>query len=58
MFGLIGLKLKDLEIITVKNVDEVLKIALVDELKVIEWMDVESLPKSKDGEKSTTESAH
>ena len=50
--------LKDLEIITVKNVDEVLKIALVDELKAIEWMDVESLPKSKDGEKSTTESAH
>jgi len=50
--------LKDLEIITVKTVDEVLKIALVDELKPIEWMDVESLPKTKGGEKSTTESAH
>ena len=44
--------LNDLEIITVKTVDEVLKIALVKELKAVEWIDVESLPKSKSGEKT------
>ena len=42
--------LDDLEITTVKTVDEVLKIALVKELKPVEWIDVESLPKSKSGE--------
>ena len=50
--------LKDIEIITVKTVDEVLKIALVEELKPVEWIDVESLPKSKSGEKSVTGSTH
>ena len=46
--------LKDLEITTVKTVDEVLKIALIKELKPIEWIEVENLPKSKDGEKPVT----
>ena len=50
--------LNDLEIITVKNVDEVLKIALVKELKAVEWIDVESLPKSKSGEKPAPGSTH
>jgi ATP-dependent Lon protease len=41
--------LSDLEITTVKNVDEVLKIALVKELKPIEWIEVENISKSKTG---------
>ena len=50
--------LKDLQIITVKTVDEVLKAALIKELKPIEWIEVESIPKSKSGEKISTESTH
>ena len=50
--------LSDLEIITVKNVDEVLKIALTKELKPIEWIEVEKLPTSKNGEKASTGSTH
>ena len=50
--------LNDIEIITVKTVDEVLKIALVKELKPVEWIDVESLSKSKSGEKSAPGSTH
>ena len=50
--------LKDLEIITVKTVDEVLKAALIRELIPVEWIDAENLTKPKTGEKSTTESAH
>ena len=50
--------LSDLEIVTVKTVDEVLKIALTKELKPIEWIEVESLPKSKSGEKPSTGSTH
>jgi ATP-dependent Lon protease len=50
--------LKDLEIITVKTVDEVLKTALIKELKPVEWIDVESLPKTKTEEKPVTESTH
>ena len=50
--------LKDLEIITVKTVDEVLKVALIKALKPIEWIEVENLPKSKDGEKPVTGSTH
>jgi len=50
--------LNDIEIITVKTVDEVLKIALVKELKPVEWIDVESLSKSKSGEKIAPGSAH
>ena len=48
----------DLEIIPVKTVDEVLKIALVKELKPIEWIEVEKLPKTKNGEKVSTGSTH
>ena len=50
--------LKDLEIITVKTVDEVLKVALIKELIPVEWIDTENLKQSKTGEKATTESAH
>ena len=50
--------LKDLEIITVKTVDEVLKIALVKELIPVEWIDVENLTTSKTGEKVTTGNPH
>jgi len=50
--------LNDLEIITVKTVDEVLKAALIRELIPVEWIDAENLTKPKTGEKSTTESAH
>ena len=50
--------LSDLEIITVKNVDEVLKIALVKELKPIEWIEVENISKSKTVEKPSTGSTH
>tara|TARA_Y100000590_G_scaffold184162_1_gene209808 strand:+ start:1958 stop:4351 length:2394 start_codon:yes stop_codon:yes gene_type:complete len=46
--------LKNIEIKTVKSVDEVLKIALKKELKPVEWIEVENLPKSKTGEKSST----
>ena len=48
----------DLEITTVKTVDEVLKVALVKELKPVEWIEVESLPKIKSGEKPVTGSPH
>ena len=43
---------KNMEIIAVKNVDEVLKIALTKNLKRVEWVDVEQLPKSKNKEES------
>ena len=50
--------LNDLEIITVKTVDEVLKAALIKELIPVEWIDVENLTKSKTGEKVTTGNPH
>jgi ATP-dependent Lon protease len=50
--------LKEIEIIPVKDVDEVLKIALTKELKPVEWIEVESLPKTKDGQKPVTGSTH
>jgi len=50
--------LDEIEIVPVKTVDEVLKIALIKELKPIEWIEVESLPKSKSNEKPVTGSAH
>ena len=50
--------LDDIEINTVKSVDEVLKIALKKELKPVEWLEVESLPKPKDGTKVSTGSTH
>ena len=46
--------LDDVEIKTVKTVDEVLKIALTKELKPVEWIEVETLPKSGSGEKPST----
>jgi len=46
--------LKNIEISTVKTVDEVLKIALTKELKPVEWIEVENLSKSKTGEKIST----
>ena len=46
--------LDDIEIKTVKTVDEVLKIALTKELKPVEWIEVETLPKSKSREKPST----
>jgi len=49
--------LKDLKITTVKTVDEVLKIALVRELKPVEWIEVEKLPKTG-GEKVAPGSTH
>ena len=50
--------LKDIKIDTVKTVDEVLKIALVKELKPVEWIEVENLTKSKGGEKTFPSSTH
>ena len=50
--------LDDIEIKTVKTVDEVLKIALMKELKPIEWIEVENLPKTKSGDKPTAGSTH
>jgi len=50
--------LTDIEIITVKSVDEVIKIALTKELKPVEWIEVENINKSKSGEKVTTGSTH
>ena len=46
--------LNNIDIKTVKTVDEVLKIALVKELKPTEWIEVEDLPKSKRSEKEST----
>ena len=43
---------KNMEIIAVKNVDEVLKIALTKSLKRVEWVEVEQLPKNKTKEES------
>ena len=49
--------LDDIKIDTVKSVDEVLKIALIKELKPVEWIEVESIPKSG-SEKSVPGSTH
>ncbi len=46
--------LDNIEIKPVKSVDEVLKIALVKELKPVEWIEVDSLPKTKGSEKTST----
>tara|TARA_Y100000590_G_scaffold335145_1_gene381444 strand:- start:888 stop:3287 length:2400 start_codon:yes stop_codon:yes gene_type:complete len=50
--------LDEIEVVAVKSVDEVLKIALTKELKPIEWIEVESLTKQKSGDKPATGSAH
>ena len=46
--------LDTIEIVPVKTVDEVLKIALTKELKPIEWIEVENLSKQKGVEKPST----
>ncbi len=43
--------LDNIEVKTVKTVDEVIKIALTQELKPVEWIEVENMSKSKEGEK-------
>jgi ATP-dependent Lon protease len=48
--------LKDIKVVPVKTVDEVLKIALVKELKPIEWIEVENIPKNKSSEKPSASS--
>jgi ATP-dependent Lon protease len=50
--------LEDIKITTVKNVDEVLKKALISELKPIEWIEVENLTKSKSANKNVPGSTH
>jgi len=50
--------LNDIKIYTVKSVDEVLKIALKKELKPIEWIEVENLPKGKSNQKPAEGSTH
>ena len=36
-----------MEVITVKNVDEVLKVALIKPLKRVEWVDVDQIAKKE-----------
>jgi len=50
--------LDDIKISTVKDVDEVLKIALVKELKPVEWIEVENINKPKDRDKPIAGSTH
>ena len=50
--------LGNIKIMSVKSVDEVLKIALTKELKPVEWIDVEKLSKSKSEDKTTAGSTH
>ena len=45
---------KSIEIIPVKNVDEVLKVALTKQLKRIEWVEVEQINKDTNQKSSTT----
>ena len=46
--------LESMEIITVKNVDEVLKIALTKPLKRVEWVEVDQISKNKEKEELST----
>ncbi len=50
--------LDNIEIHTVKSVDEVLKIALTKELVPVEWIEVDKLPKTEGAQKTTTGSTH
>jgi len=50
--------LDNIKITTVKSVDEVLKLALVKELKPVEWIEVENINKNKSGEKPVAGSTH
>jgi ATP-dependent Lon protease len=45
---------EDIKIFTVETVDEVLKIALKNELKPVEWTEVKNISKSEKEEKSQT----
>jgi ATP-dependent Lon protease, bacterial type len=45
---------ENIEIIPVKNVDEVLKIALTKNLKRVEWVEVEQISKKNNQKTSTT----
>jgi len=46
--------LESMEIIPVKNVDEVLKVALVKPLKRVEWVDIDNVKKTEDGKTAVT----
>ena len=46
--------LESMEIIPVKNVDEVLKVALVKPLKRVEWVDIDNVKKAEDGKTAVT----
>ena len=50
--------LDKIQISTVKTVDEVLKLALTKEIKPVEWIEVENIPKTKNNEKPTAGSTH
>ena len=43
-----------MEIIPVKNVDEVLKVALTKQLKRVEWVDLDNVKKTEDGKAEVT----
>ena len=45
--------LDSIEIITVKNVDEVLKVALVKPLKRVEWVEVDQIAKKEKSKRGT-----
>ena len=50
---------RNIEIVPVKNVDEVLKIALTKPLKPVKWVDVEQITSKSEGkQKSETTSTH
>ena len=46
--------LESMEIIPVKNVDEVLKVALIKPLKRVEWVDLDNVKKNEDGKTEAT----
>ena len=46
--------LETVEIIFVKNVDEVLKVALTKPLKRVEWVDLDNVKKNKNNNPETT----
>jgi len=44
--------LENIEVVPVKNIDDVLKIALTKELKSVEWIEVDAISKQKEGNPS------
>ena len=46
--------LDSIKIVAVKNVDEVLKVALTKPLKPVEWVDLDNVKKTKDGKSEVT----